>query len=45
MAVIDEYTIAANPRGWSADEKNRASQILAGTLSTDAGAIRAKLMR
>jgi len=44
MAVtIDEYTIAANPRGWSADEKNRAATTLAQMLGTDAGAIRAKL--
>ncbi len=44
MAVtIDEYTVAANPRGWSREEKDRASAILAATLGAPQAAMRAKL--
>ena len=44
MAVtIDEYTVAANPRGWSKEEKDHAAGILAQTLGADQSAIRAKL--
>ncbi|RYX84549.1 penicillin-binding protein 2 [bacterium] len=44
MAVtIDEYTIAANPRGWSAQEKDKAIAELAKTIGGDTVAMRAKL--
>ncbi len=44
MAVsIDEYTIAANPRGWSEAEKNKAATLLGQTLNVDPAPIRAKL--
>ena len=44
MAVtIDEYTIAANPRGWSSEEKDRAAGLLQQTIGGDQGAYRAKL--
>lgn len=44
MAVtIDEYTIAANPRGWSSADKDKAATLLAHTIGADQGAMRAKL--
>ena len=44
MAVtIDEYTVAANPRGWSSEEKDRAAGQLSATLGAPQNAIRAKL--
>ena len=44
MAVtIDEYTVAANPRGWSSEEKDRAATQLSATLGAPQNAIRAKL--
>ena len=44
MAVtIDEYTVAANPRGWSNEEKDRAALQLSATLGVEQSAIRAKL--
>ncbi len=44
MAVtIDEYTVAANPRGWSSEEKDRAALQLSATLGVEKSAIRTKL--
>jgi cell division protein FtsI/penicillin-binding protein 2 len=44
MAVtIDEYTVSANPRGWSAAQKDRVASLLEESIGGDAKEYRAEL--